>query len=240
MHILATVTKWQSLKDSCRRIAPMDGGSREIIMNPSRMSEITAISSGSRFLYTDHYNDRRDSPDLVEISQTPAVIRAAYDTPGAETLTLTVYRNNDTSKDTYDIEIPQEDLIYADRSNANPTGASWISIDKGSFKSRGAVLAAMSLEEILSTFDGRVIVSGLIIYTSGYEGGDFILKYSFDGGVIWETLVTLNPTEIAILIDAGNDYRHRIVGTAYHIDQTITALGYDGIEDTDWENIYTT
>jgi hypothetical protein len=71
-------------------------------------------------------------------------------------------------------------------------------------------------------------------------GGYFILWYSEDAGVSWEELMSLDLTEPDVVIDLTHVYRHRIVGTAYHIDQTLTPTGYSGIEGTDWENIYST
>ena len=93
------------------------------------------------------------------------------------------------------------------------------------------------------------LIADWINYTSGlteYRRGVndltnlYELQYSDDGGSTWETLVSQQTDEDTIIQDNSNLYRHRIVGTAYHIDQTLTAIGYDGIEDTDWENIYST
>ena len=70
--------------------------------------------------------------------------------------------------------------------------------------------------------------------------GYFALHYSNDSGVTWEELFTLDITEDIPVIDLAHAYRHRIVGTEYHVDQTLTPLGYAGIEGTDWENIYST
>ena len=84
------------------------------------------------------------------------------------------------------------------------------------------------------------LTSGLTKYRRGEVLGVYYLDYSADGGETWETLVTLDPTEDSIIIDSLHLYRHRIVGTAYRIDQTLTPTGYAGLEDTDWENIYST
>ena len=43
-----------------------------------------------------------------------------------------------------------------------------------------------------------------------------------------------------VIIDSGNLYRHRIVGTSYRVDNTLTSTGYLGIENIDWENLYST
>jgi hypothetical protein len=71
-------------------------------------------------------------------------------------------------------------------------------------------------------------------------GGYFVLYYSNDSGSIWDTLFTLDLTEDNVIIDLTHLYRHRIVGTAYHVDRTLTSTGYSGTENLDWENIYST
>lgn len=86
------------------------------------------------------------------------------------------------------------------------------------------------------------LTSGVIWYKreTNIAGGYFKLHYSDDSGLTWDELFTLDVTEDSVVIDLLHVYRHRIVGTAYHVDQTLTATGYAGIEDLDWENIYST
>ena len=69
-------------------------------------------------------------------------------------------------------------------------------------------------------------------------GGYFKLWYSADAGVTWDELLNLDLTEESVIIDLAHEYRHRIVDEAYHVDRTLTATGYAGVEDTDWENLY--
>jgi len=87
-----------------------------------------------------------------------------------------------------------------------------------------------------------ILTSGLIKYKREINraGGYFVLYYSDDDGLTWEDLLTLDLTEDSVIIDLAHNYRHRIVGTSYHVDRKLTALGYVGAEDTDWENIYNT
>jgi len=86
------------------------------------------------------------------------------------------------------------------------------------------------------------IKSGVIWYkreintTDGY----FALHYSDDSGLTWDEILKLDITEDNPVIDLLHLYRHRIVVTAYQVDRTLTPVGYSGIENTDWENIYTT
>jgi hypothetical protein len=84
------------------------------------------------------------------------------------------------------------------------------------------------------------ISSGLTMYRRGLSGGYYVLDYSADGGLTWERIVALDPTEDNPVIDSLSIYRHRIVGTAYRVDQELTPTGYAGTEDIDWENIYST
>ncbi len=87
-----------------------------------------------------------------------------------------------------------------------------------------------------------ILTSGLTWYRREINstGGYFVLYYSSDGGSTWENLFTLDLTEDSVVIDLTHAYRHRIVGTAYQVDRTLTATGYAGTEDIDWENIYST
>jgi hypothetical protein len=88
------------------------------------------------------------------------------------------------------------------------------------------------------------VTSGLIVYRKGERSGLYVIDYSSDGGVDWELAIismALDEDSIIIDIDHGvTGYRHRIVGTEYRIDQELTATGFLGSENTDWENIYST
>lgn len=87
-----------------------------------------------------------------------------------------------------------------------------------------------------------ILKSGALWYKREINNnlGVFVLYYSNDSGATWDTLMTLDLTEDSVIIDLAHLYRHRIVGTSYHVDQTLTSTGYAGAENTDWENIYST
>lgn len=87
-----------------------------------------------------------------------------------------------------------------------------------------------------------ILRSGAIWYKREINnvGGYFSLHYSSDSGATWDTLLTLDLTEDSVIIDLAHVYRHRIVGTQYRVDRTLTATGYAGVENIDWENIYST
>jgi uncharacterized protein (TIGR02145 family) len=115
------------------------------------MFDITSIATGSRFRFSDKYQDPRDSPCYVEITQTVAEIITAYDVPTDTTITLSIFRNNDITKPTTSTTVPVNAIIYADRCNSDPTGKSWVYFEEGTFKIReGMALVDMSLEELLT------------------------------------------------------------------------------------------
>ena len=88
------------------------------------------------------------------------------------------------------------------------------------------------------------LTSGLIVYRKGIRSGRYVIDKSIDGGTAWElNLVQLETDEdsIIISIDDGVDgYRHVIRDGVYCIDHELTETGFDGEENTDWENIYNT
>jgi hypothetical protein len=87
-----------------------------------------------------------------------------------------------------------------------------------------------------------ILKSGAVWYKreTNIAGGYFKLYYSNNYGLTWDELFTLDVTEDAPIIDLAHIYRHRIFGTVYYVDRALTPLGYAGLEDTDWENIYST
>lgn len=88
------------------------------------------------------------------------------------------------------------------------------------------------------------VEDGLVIYRKGYRMGMYVIDKSIDGGTTWELdLVKLMPDEdvFIIAIDAGIEGMRQVVrNNVLCIDQEITPLGFDGIEDTDWENLFIT
>ena len=86
------------------------------------------------------------------------------------------------------------------------------------------------------------LTSGLIIYRKGIRSGFYVIDYSADGGVTWELdLVKLEIDEDSIIInidDGVEGYRQVIRDDDYCIDHELTPTGFEGAEDTDWENVY--
>ncbi len=103
----------------------------------------------------------------------------------------------------------------------------------------GTIAGCHNVNVISSSWD--ILTSGLTSYRRGLNNtGQYVLDYSNDGGVTWETLVSLGPSEDTVIQDKTNIYRHQIRGTAYKVDFTLTPLGFLGEEDMDWINIYST
>ena len=92
--------------------------------------------------------------------------------------------------------------------------------------------------------DWTTLTSGLIVYRKGTRSGMYVIDKSEDGGITWELdLVRLELDEDSIIIsidDGVEGYRHVIRDEAYCIDHELTATGFDGVENTDWENVYNT
>jgi hypothetical protein len=88
---------------------------------------------------------------------------------------------------------------------------------------------------------GLILKDGDVWFRKLVRGGKYCIDKSTDGGVTYTlNLVSLEPDEenIIILIDAGVDgYRQVVRDGALCIDMELTATGFDGVEDTDWENV---
>lgn len=86
------------------------------------------------------------------------------------------------------------------------------------------------------------VTSGLIWYRKGLRDGQYVIDYSSDGGTNWELdLVNMEPDEdnIIINIDDGEvGYRHQVRNQDYCIDLALDGIGFAGVEDVNWTNVY--
>lgn len=98
------------------------------------------------------------------------------------------------------------------------------------------------------TFYGTInqwvtLTSGDLVYRKGVRGGLYVIDKSTDGGSTWELdLVNIQLDETNIIKDVDNNpegYRQVIRNNTYCIDHELTTTGFAGVENTDWENIYT-
>ena len=88
----------------------------------------------------------------------------------------------------------------------------------------------------------KKIINGCDWYRKGERDGMYVIDYSNDCGVTWELdLVQFELDEDIIIINIDNGvvgYRQVVRDSAYCIDQKLTSLGFYGVENIDWENIF--
>jgi head-tail adaptor len=138
----------------------------------------------------------------------------------------------------------RSDIVETMRIQIDGTNDLWgITYKEEIGRHEGIRLTIEKLIESVSSVNGwTILTSGLIMYRRGVHSTthQYVLDYSQDGGIYWQNLISFNPTEDNVIRDKDSLYRHRIVGTEYRVDQTLTLTGYAGTEDLDWENIYST
>lgn len=111
-------------------------------------------------------------------------------------------------------------------------------------------ILSSSIKEIISyNYTGTpdewtYVESDLIIYRKGYRMGMYVIDKSTDGGISWDLdLIKLMPDEdlFIIKIDTGlPGFRQEVRSGSLHMDMELTQLGFNGIENIDWENIFIT
>lgn len=94
------------------------------------------------------------------------------------------------------------------------------------------------------TTDWIYVQDGPIMYRKGYRMGMYVIDKSKDGGFTWEhDLVKLMPDEDLFIINIDNGIpgmRQVVRFGALCIDMELTPTGFNGVENTDWENIFNT
>jgi hypothetical protein len=177
MFYLATITKWQSIRDCKGRVGAIDRASgRQFVINPNRLTDIRDNGTGSRFLFFDNHLDHRESPSYVEASDSVDDLKMAHDDDlSYKFITLPVHRNNNPSRATDNIQIEADMFAYADASNAD-SDKSWVTYIKEGFK-RVEVLVDLSLNDIIYNTSGDMKFLSTIDLTGGVEG-DFTTTIS--------------------------------------------------------------
>jgi len=150
MFYLATITKWESLRDSKGRVTAMDGsGGRNFVINPNRLTDIKVKGSGSRFLFFDNHLDKRESGAYIEASDSVAEIQSAYnEVLSSLFIALPIHRNNNPNRATDTVVIGVDMFAYADAYNPD-NEKSWVVYIKKGFK-RVMGLVDLSLAGIIS------------------------------------------------------------------------------------------
>lgn len=148
------VTLFKETRDSSHRVAALDGGNRELILNTNRISDITDIHTTSepvksRFFYSDNPNDRREGLAIVECYKSPAQLITLIGTsPHSQAVTLGVHKNNNIDAPVIDTTILVDQIAYVDRFNPSPDTHTWVCYYRGAFK-RVEVLCAHGLEAFI-------------------------------------------------------------------------------------------
>jgi hypothetical protein len=169
MYLITNITRWDSQRDSCRRVAPLDGGLREFLLNPNRISEMKSLDGGvhSCFLFSDNHTDSREKPCYIECNSTVQEVIDAQDQPFAsEVITLPIHRKNKINLPTIDTAISVYDLSYAEAYNPDLTKSLVVYYNE-EFK-RTEAICDLTLAEIVDLI-------GSITWDSGVHRFDEIL-----------------------------------------------------------------
>lgn len=167
MFVIATVTNWESPRDSRGRVPTGERLiGREILLNTNRISDLVQKGSGCKFYFTDNLANPRDGRGYVEVEDHIETIVGAIATDyPTEYTVLPVYVNNDPSRNTVIRVILTSSIAFADRYNPVPT-RSWVYYVEGGSKFQ-RVLVNRSIEAIggiglLRDFDGNTYRSVII------------------------------------------------------------------------------
>jgi len=156
LFIAKVYKPWTDERDSSKRVASIDGASRDYVINPHFMTDITTNTTyGSNLKYSDNFLDRREKWSTMIIDKTPANIKTYMDaTPNSNTIKLPIYPNNNPTKTAVDTTIQWATIVYADRYNPDPDNKCWVCYIQGAFKRR-EVLTALAIEDVM-----RLVRSG--------------------------------------------------------------------------------
>ena len=173
MFYQATITKWESLRDSKGRVSAMDGsGGREFVINPKRLTEIKTKGTGSSFYFFDNHFDKRENGAYIEATDTVTELQEAYDDElQSKFITLPIYRSNNPNRATDNVQIEAEMFAYADAYNAD-NDKSWVVYIKDGFK-RVQVLVDLSLNDIIYNTSGDMKFISEVSLTGGATEDDF-------------------------------------------------------------------
>jgi hypothetical protein len=182
MYFITRVTRWDSTRDSDYRIAPLDKGYRDILLNTNRINKILPLDVvGSGFLYFDNYLGSNDSPGYIECETPLETVTAISDREFlAKTIQLEIHKDNNPRKPTHKKRILVDNLSYVDRYNPSPKTHCWIVYYEMAFVRR-KVLSPYSMEEIADITsdwgDEQYLIYGddFARWRKGVRDGDFVL-----------------------------------------------------------------
>ena len=147
---------WTDSRDSSKRVTSLDNASREYVLNPHFMTDITTNATyGSNLKYSDNFLDRREGLSSMIIDKTPAqIVTYANTAANSNTIALQICPNNNPDKTAVSTTIQWANIVYADRYNPNPGNFCWVVFLEGAFK-RKEVLCNQAIEDIM-----RLVRSG--------------------------------------------------------------------------------
>jgi hypothetical protein len=150
-YVIVKITNWSDQRDSARRIAPADGGSRPILINPDRISDLIADPADAEksiFKFFDNKLDRREKWSVIHADISVAELVAASDTAFESTMiTLPIHKNNDPDAATVDTTMPVTAIAYADDYNPRVSNHCWVVYYNAAFKRR-EVLCNMNIKQL--------------------------------------------------------------------------------------------
>ena len=188
MYFITQVTRWDSTKDCDYRIAPLDKGYRDILLNTNRVHKIeVADVNKCNFLYFDNINNINSSPGYIECNDSADTVWGYRDrTYLTRLIQLPVNKKNDPAKATTNILFKVDGLAYADRYNPSPTTHSWVIYYDMGFQSR-RILTPYTLEEIAvitsDEGDQQYLLYGeeFVLWRKGARDGKFMLDKVISG-----------------------------------------------------------
>lgn len=150
MLFIASVEKWEGIGKGYR--VPPGETSVDFILNTENLYKIQSrATTESKAFYHDNPWDRRKSAGYIELGDTVASVRAAFDrTFASNYITLPVYEDDDTTVATTDRDIPVKTITRAQADSAS-SDRSYVWYNEGSKEIR--VLVNYTLQEIIDVAD---------------------------------------------------------------------------------------
>jgi hypothetical protein len=157
---IAKVYSWNESRNAGNRKTNLDGASRDYLLNPHFMTDITTNATyGSNLKYSENFLDRREGLSSLIINKTPAqIITYANTVATSNTITLKIHPHNNPDKTAVSTVIQWANIVLADRYNPNPGNHCWVVYLEGAFK-RKEVLVNNSIEDIMGLVRGNATTS---------------------------------------------------------------------------------
>lgn len=105
----------------------------------------------------------------------------------------------------------------------------------------GYISKSFAISMVLSQLINPVVAfvyyyDGVTIVRKGVLNGEFIIEI-LGGDVLFIYPSTNTMVQYRYYSDGVDTFRDGVRNGSYVIDKALTALGFDGEEDTDWENL---